>query len=163
MPCVCPEITQKTPKFAWKCDFQSMNETNPTEHITPLCIAQQARYQLDHQSQTVSWPLGTGEEGCLPDSWLVSTYFVWKYISSKNRCSASLFCIREHWESQDEVLPCSFAPICHSNCLFFNCPKASDKKLCEQSGWDWLKWPSMAKYPWKSRDKIRCKEYLSLF
>ena len=45
-----------------------MNETNPTEHIAPLCIAQQARYQLDHQSQTVSWPLGTGEEGCLPDS-----------------------------------------------------------------------------------------------
>ena len=59
------------------------------------CIAQQARYQLDHLSQTVSWLLGTGEEGCLPDSWLVSTYFVWKYISSKNRCSASLFCIRE--------------------------------------------------------------------
>ena len=83
-------------------------------------------------------------------------------ISSKNCCSVSLFCIREHWKSQDEVLPCSFVPICHSNCLLFNCPKASDQKLCEQSWWNWLRWPSMAKYSWKSCDKIRFKEYLSL-
>ena len=29
------------------------------------CTAQPARYQLDHLSQTFSWLLGTGEEGCL--------------------------------------------------------------------------------------------------
>ena len=45
-------------------DYDLVNATDPKEG----CIAQPARYQLDHLSQTFSWLLGTGEEGCLPDS-----------------------------------------------------------------------------------------------
>ena len=36
--------------------------------VAEVCTAQPARYQLNHLSQTFSWLLGTGEEGCLPDS-----------------------------------------------------------------------------------------------
>ena len=59
------------------------------------CIAQQARYQLDHQSQTVSWPVGTGEEAL---TWYLTrqlTYFVWKYISIKIVVQLLFSCIRE--------------------------------------------------------------------
>ena len=50
-PCQCRRF-----KFAGGKLFKKSSE----------CIAQLARYQLDHLSQTFSWLLGMGEEGCLP-------------------------------------------------------------------------------------------------